>query len=117
MLIVGLIFLALLYILGVWALFPVLFPAYPEAILPAIIIAPLIVLIPIKGMLGQILLSEELKKDMVFASLGELCAYLIAFIIVVYTGYSVLAGLVLSFIIKIGVHVIVQLHTITRMKQ
>ncbi len=116
-LVVCLIFLALLYVLGVWILFPVLFPTYPEVILPAIIIAPLIVLIPIKGMLGQILLSEELKKDMVFASFGELCAYLIAFIIVVYTGYSVLAGLVLSFITKIGVHIIFQLHAITRMKQ
>jgi O-antigen/teichoic acid export membrane protein len=106
--------IALIYALAVWFFFPILFPTYPEAVLPAMIIAPLLVLIPTKGIFGQILLSEELKKTMVRASLGELFIYILAFLVIIYMGTPVLVGLVISFVIKIGTHVMIQFFTITK---
>jgi O-antigen/teichoic acid export membrane protein len=106
--------IALVYALTVWIFFPILFPTYPEAVLPAIIIAPLLVLIPTKGIFGQILLSKELKKTMVHASLCELFIYILAFLAIIYMGIPILVGLIISFVTKIGAHVLIQFFTITR---
>jgi O-antigen/teichoic acid export membrane protein len=116
-LLVILLFIAFLYTEAVWMLFPILFPTYPEVILPAIILAPSIVLIPLKGIFKQILLSEKMKKIMVYTLLGDLGTFLIGFMVIIFTKTPALASLVTLVIVRMGVHVVLQVFAIIHREQ